>query len=184
MSNLITVNDNIETFMEERSFRDRNSSKLGVLEKVKNLIMLPDRLHVTTEMAANYYEVDLKLIQKVIERHRDELEQNGLQVLSGAELKDYHSYLILMSNNVRPFSSKTRYLTIIPRRALLRIGMLLRDSGVASMVRSYLLNVEMICREEAPEITTDALNKKATTYEEVLQQYLDYLKADKSYSWN
>ncbi|WP_052292924.1 phage antirepressor KilAC domain-containing protein [Desulfofarcimen acetoxidans] len=33
-------------------------------------------------------------------------------------------------------------LTIIPRRAILRIGMLLRDSEVAKTVRSYLLNVE------------------------------------------
>lgn len=176
MSNIITVSASIETFMEDRSLRDRNSSKLGVLEKVKNLTML-DGLHVTTEMAANYYEVDLKLIQKVIERHRDELELDGLLVLSGAELKEYHSYLVSVSNNVKPFSSKTRYLTIIPRRALLRIGMLLRDSEVASMVRSYLLNVEMICREEAPEITADALKKTTTTYAEVVKQYVDYLKA-------
>jgi hypothetical protein len=112
----------------------------------------------------------------VIERHRDELEENGLQVLSGAGLKEYHSSLMSVSNNVRPFSTKTRYLTIIPRRALLRIGMLLRDSEVASMVRSYLLNVEMICREEAPEITAGAFENTAKTYEEALRQLADYLK--------
>lgn len=180
MTDLTIINNDIEAFIEDRSLRDRNSGKLGVLEKVKNLTMLPDRLHVTTEMAANYYEVDLKLIQKVIERHRDELLQDGLLVLSGAELKEYHSYLMSVSNNVSPFSLKTRFLTIIPHRALLRIGMLLRDSEVAKMVRSYLLNVEMIAREKAPEITTEALLRTTMTYEEALRQLAENLEANKN----
>jgi len=176
MTDLVTTNNEIETFIEDRSLRDRNSNKLGVFEKVKNLTMLPDNLYVTTEMAANYYEVDLKLIQKVIERHRDELLHDGLRVLSGSELRRYHISLMSVSNNVSPFSLKTRFLTIIPRRALLKIGMLLRDSEVAKMVRTYLLNVEMVGRFNVSEITTEALEKTAKIYEETLRQLEEYVR--------
>ena len=57
-------------------------------------------------------------------------------------------------------SSKTqRSLRLIPRRAILRIGMLLRDSHVAKTVRSYLLNVEEEARVEAPQVVARAVKR-------------------------
>lgn len=44
---------------------------------------------------------------------------------------------------------------LFTRRAILRVGMLLRDSEVAKEVRTYLLNVEHDTQEKMPEIIDD-----------------------------
>lgn len=52
--------------------------------------------------------------------------------------------------------------TIIPRRTNLRIGMLLRDSQVARVVRDLLLNIEEVAHLDAPEVIKKAINKTAS----------------------
>ncbi|MEW2137326.1 restriction endonuclease [Streptomyces sp. NPDC005409] len=105
-----------------------------VLDKVKALSLLPDGLHVTTAMVAAYYEVAETAIRQLVQRHREELAANGLAVLRGSELRDFESDNLSLS--------KRRNLTIYSRRAVLNVGMLLRDSEVARQVRTYLLDAE------------------------------------------
>lgn len=157
MKNQLIANQvvTVESFINNRSVRDANINKVEILNKVKALTTLPDDMHVTVEMAADYYEVGVKAIKSITLRHRDELESDGLKVLKGYEFENFVSFSLKPANI--EVSPKTRSLTLIPRRALLRIGMLLRDSEVAKQVRSYLLNVEEIAQEEAPEINQQAL---------------------------
>lgn len=49
---------------------------------------------------------------------------------------------------------------LLPRRAVLRIGMLLRDSEVAAKVRTYLLNVEENTKQEDKEMITGSWDDK------------------------
>lgn len=123
-----------DALIESKTLRESVIYRVEVLEKVKNLSTLPDDIHVTVEMAATYYEVETNIIQKTISRNRDELELDGLKVLSGKRLADFKS--------ATNFTSKAPSLTLIPRRAMLRIGMLLQVSEVAKSVRSYLLDAE------------------------------------------
>lgn len=106
-------------------------------------------------MVADYYEVGVEAIKSLIKDHRDELTSDGLKVLSSIEFKDLARSF--EDKGMFGFSSKTRGLTLIPRRAILRIGMLLRDSQVARTVRTYLLNVEEEARAEAPHIVERAV---------------------------
>jgi len=46
--------------------------------------------------------------------------------------------------SVANISNKTRGILLFPRRAILRVGMLLRDSEVAKQVRTYLLDAEHV----------------------------------------
>ena len=48
---------------------------MDVLEKVKAMTLLPDDLHATVEMVADYYEVREKAIEVLIKDHRDELSR-------------------------------------------------------------------------------------------------------------
>lgn len=132
-----------ETLLESKSLRDKcvSDKNYEVLNKVKGLILLPDNTHITTEIVANYYEVGLEAINSLIKDHRNELNTDGLKVIEGEQLKSF--------KNICQIQSRARSLTIIPRRAILRIGMLLRDSSIAKEVRTYLLNVE-----ENTDITT------------------------------
>ncbi|MEV3051584.1 hypothetical protein ABNE24_12410 [Paenibacillus larvae] len=96
--------------------------------------MLPDDVNTSMELAAEFYEVSRQTIKSLIHDNREELESDGLRVLTGSELGSLKE-LSVISKNVPSF-------TIIPRRAVLRIGMLLRDSQVARSVRDHLLNIE------------------------------------------
>ncbi|WP_051663459.1 hypothetical protein [Alicyclobacillus macrosporangiidus] len=148
---------NADVLLEVRELRDHLADRVDVLNKVKALSLLPDGVNATVEMVAGYYEVGIEAIKSVIKDHRDELAEDGLNVLSGAELQEF----------VRSFgdpanlglSSKVRSLTLIPRRAILRVGMLLRDSDVAKTVRTYLLNVEEETRASAPQVVARAVNR-------------------------
>ena len=135
--------------VESKSMRDQMVSNATdermneVLNKVKGLILLPDETNVTTEMVASYYEVDKEAILYHIRNNKEELESDGLKVLKGKELKEFKDFL---TNGGLPHQSfigeRASALTIIPRRGILRLGMLLRDSIIAKSVRTYLLNVE------------------------------------------
>lgn len=169
---------NSEALLDSRSLRDRYAEKVEALERVGKLVLLPDDLHVTTEMAANFYKVAADNIRMLLAAYQDEFELDGKKVLTGFEL----SKLKLLSPMI---NKHTRQLTLLPRRAVLRIGMLLRDSEVAKVLRSYLLNVEEIAREKAPEIIGDAYEStiKAENlpmdYEESLVQLLEQVRANK-----
>lgn len=125
---------NESVLLESRTLRTSVLERTHVLDKVKTLSLLPDGLHVTTAMVAAYYEVAETVIRQLVQRHRDELASNGLAVLRGPELREFESDNLSLS--------KRRNLTIYSRRAVLNIGMLLRDSEVARQVRTYLLDAE------------------------------------------
>lgn len=126
---------------ESKSLRDENISKVEVLEKVKAIEYMTDDMIVSVEQAVNYYEVDKRTIERQISQNYEELKTDGLKILKGEELKNFKATV----TNVGTLKYASQF-TIIPRRALLRIGMLLRDSEVAAEVRTMLLNKE----ESAP----------------------------------
>jgi len=64
-------------------------------------------------------------------------------VLRGDNLKEFKG----SEDDFGNLENKIKYssqLTVLPRRAVLRVGMLLRDSEVAKKIRNYLLNVEEV----------------------------------------
>ncbi|WP_304459088.1 hypothetical protein [Alicyclobacillus sendaiensis] len=141
-----------EALIESKALREVYIHRVDVLDKVKALRLLPDDMHATIEMVAEYYEVGKQAVVSLIHDNREELESDGLKVLRGDELTSFKE-LGLVGKNASAF-------TIIPRRAILRIGMLLRDSEVAKEVRTMLLNIEETARKKAPEVVDEALAKR------------------------
>ncbi|MCV9948278.1 hypothetical protein [Paenibacillus sp. BT-177] len=125
---------------ESKSMRDDLVFKDEVLDKVKFVACLEGTTEVTVEMAASYYEVPIDTIQSVIRRNRSELNEYAeVRVLKGKTLGDFKTR-VQDEHAFKGISS----LTLITRRGLLRIGMLLTESEVAKSIRNYLLNVEEI----------------------------------------
>ncbi|MFE9865893.1 hypothetical protein ACFYPZ_24665 [Streptomyces sp. NPDC005506] len=131
---------------ESRTMRAQTIGRTDALDKVKALAMLPDSLHVTTEMAAAYYEVDTEAIHSLVRRNRDELEQNGMHTLQGAELR---AFKVETGGQGDHLFNGVRTLRLFTRRALLNVGQLLTESQVARRVREHLLNVEQGVRPQA-----------------------------------
>lgn len=119
-----------------------------ILDKIKAIPYLTKDMVVSVEQVANYYEVTKKAIETVILRNRDELEDDGIATLKGDELKDLRADICLLhGEGNKIISNKAQSLTILTKRAMLRIGMLLTTSGVARQVRNHLLN----CEEEVSQ---------------------------------
>lgn len=128
--------------------RDKYINRVNVLDKVKKLVMLPDGEHMTASQVANYYEVQKINIDHLFLKYRDELMEDGTKLLTGNELKQYKvTYLSTVSELKR-----VPKLTIFTRRAVLRIGMLLRESPVAKKIQNYLLNAEEQATQQQKEI--------------------------------
>ncbi|WP_104817298.1 hypothetical protein [Kitasatospora sp. MMS16-BH015] len=118
--------------LESRTLRGTMTGRVEVLDKVKALVLLPDGLHVTGQMVADYYEVGLEAIKSLVKDHREELENSGYRVVAGQELRSF--------KDLSSFDPRTPTLAVFPRRAVLNVGMLLRDSEVAREVRRWLLD--------------------------------------------
>ncbi len=143
----MTVIQELELIEGKKNVRDRYISRTEVLERVKELSLLSYKETATTEMVAEYYGVPESTIRAVVFDHEEELLSDGYNVVKGDGLKVLKGKLLEATN----LSSKIKYarqIAIFPRRAILRVGMLLRDSEVAKQIRTYLLNVEEISSTE------------------------------------
>jgi restriction system protein len=138
--------------LESRTLRESVAERTEVLNRVKALSLLPDGMHVTTAMVAVYFEVAETVINNLLSRHREELESNGLKVLRGADLQDFKELTLRFYPQSYP--QPRAGLAVWPRRAVLNVAMLLRDSEVARQVRTYLLDVEQASRTH--QIIVDA----------------------------
>lgn len=121
------------TLAQARVDRDALIGRTDVLDKVGALRCLPDDMHVQTAEVAAFYRVDPGTIRQIVNRNREELDDDGYTVTSRSEFEA--SYKMSL-----PSSAST--VALFPRRAVLRIGMLLRDSEVARKVRDMLLDAE------------------------------------------
>jgi len=141
-------NNQEQVLIESPTLRERYIDNVDVLDKIKAVLYLTNDMVVSVEQVANYYEVSLKAIQTVIQRHRDELEDDGIYVLKDEKLEELKQNICDLHGEDYKISNKTRAFTILSRRAFLRIGMLLTTSFVAKKVRNYLLNLEETSTEE------------------------------------
>lgn len=147
---------NQETFNESKELRDRMSERHEVLEKVKDLLLIPWTEYATLKQVAEYYEVEEKAVEKICSRHLEELESDGMCVRKHNELLIRHNVglktskgkVTILFENGETFDYPNRGLKVFPRRAILRVGMLLRDSRVAKEIRTQLLNIEEKVSEE------------------------------------
>jgi hypothetical protein len=137
---------NEEELIENRKIREKmmNEANLSIFNKFKEIVFLDDNEVVTINQVAEYYEVTNRTIENIITEHKDELiNDDGVKVLRGDNLKEFKG----SEDDFGNLENKIKYssqLTVFPRRAVLRVGMLLRDSEVAKKIRNYLLNVEEV----------------------------------------
>lgn len=130
--------------LENKELRFKKLDRIDVLEKVGNLLMLPDETSATTTQVSLFFNVGLEAIKSLIKENREELTTNELIVLKGEELKKFKGKF---DRSFKDLSKINRELTIFTKRTILNVAMLLRDSEVAKEIRIRLLDVI----EEAPK---------------------------------
>lgn len=103
-------------------------------------ILWKGKVFITREMAANFFEVDIRTISRYIEQNNDELISNGYEVLKGKKLK---SFLETARNSGKDINvpTKTTVLGVFDFRAFLNLAMLISESDRARALRQMMLDI-------------------------------------------
>ena len=154
--------------LENKEMRDNLVERLDVLDKVGSLLLLDELQMATTEQVAKYYGVEKNVIEKCVGNNKEEIESDGY----GVKTKDYlltenisvktkrGGFNILDDNGEVVASGSNKGIALFPKRAILRVGMLLRDSEVAKELRTQLLNVVETVAETNDELLVKEADKE------------------------
>ncbi|KJR97996.1 MAG: hypothetical protein VR68_11910 [Peptococcaceae bacterium BRH_c4a] len=157
--------------VESKTARQQMIGRCSILDKIKVLPYLTKDARSTIQQAAAYYEVSEKTIDTVLKRNQEEFKEDGIKVVSGQELKT----ILCDLHDEGSKSSKTRKLTLLPKRAVLRLGMLLTESEVAKTVRNYLLNLEEVAEPDQKEwsLQRELSKAKRRTVTDAIRDYIE-----------
>lgn len=136
------------TLPSARAERDQLGAHVEVLRKVKAFCQLPQDTKITTELVARFYGVGLEAVKSLVKDNRDELAANGFRVITGDELRSL--------KDLSGSTSRAASMALFSLRAVLNVGMLLRDSEVAQEVRTRLLDAhqEQAAGMRMPDLST------------------------------
>lgn len=158
-----------ESMVDNYDLRNELIARTEVLDKVKKLLLIPEMNCMTIRQVADYYEVEPEAINKCYQRNRAEIEGDGIttktskafkKLLIGQDVQlvqNKTNLLIQIDDNTR-LEIPNRGIKCFSKRAVLRIGMLLRDSKIAQEVRTQLLNIVEHTAEEKPELLTQDID--------------------------
>lgn len=104
-------------------------------------ILWNNKIYLTRDDVAAFYEVDIRTISRYIEQNNDELTQNGYVVLTGKKLQDFITNASTNFAKDINVPSKIRQLGIFDFRAFLNLGMLLSESSKAKVLRQMILDI-------------------------------------------
>lgn len=145
------------------ALRNKLADRMEVLDKVKELFLLPQLEMMTAQQVANYYGVGVGAVQSCFKDNRDEISADGVSkctpktmlerfVPKGQIVKTQYYADFKLSDEVT-LRVPNVGINLFSKRAILRIGMLLRGSNVAREVRSQLLNAFEKTASKAPTKT-------------------------------
>lgn len=153
--------------LENKQKREEVIDRVEVLEQVGELLLLPNTEYATTETVARYYDVEIDTIKKIISRHKQEISSNGYRLFSKSEIEK-----ILKGQNVTlDITIPNRGMNLFSKRAILNIGMLLRDSKVAIELRSRLLDI--IHDAEQGQGNVDAIINEISEEKQLMLQRIE-----------
>lgn len=122
-------------------------------------ILYENKYRFTKTQVAQYFEVDNRTIDRLLENNKEELSQSGYEVYTGVQLNSFknHIYHFLDNNsdgndidvvtirkqyeNELDNLKRTSALGIFTYKAFLNIGMLLTESESAQKLRSAILDI-------------------------------------------
>lgn len=168
----MNANKNLVT---NKDLREELIDKVEVLDKVGTLLLLNELDMATVEMVAEYYGVTVEVVKMCVKNNRDEIENDGYKVWKKLDFNE--SKINLLSSTKTNFTVglgeselvvSNRGVALFPKRAILRIGMLLRDSAVAKEVRTQLLNVVEVVKENNDEMLVQEIDKEKQLYMNIM----------------
>ena len=129
--------------IEKQEMRSKFLERIDILETVGGLLTLPNTDLMTTKMVAEFYQVGFEAIKTAYSRNRDELMESGAKTVSSLDLQELKSKV-----QNATLLGQAKSVTVFSKRAVLNVGMLLRDSSVSKELRSQILNTMEVVLDE------------------------------------
>ena len=116
----------------------------------------------TKQQLADYFEVDIRTIERIVENNKEEILESGYEIYTGIKLKDFKDKIsdflkkinegnhvpdtnvgnmVLSFENEQDSLSKTPQLSVFTYKSFLNVGMILTGSEKAQYLRSAILDV-------------------------------------------
>lgn len=145
--------------------RNALNNKLALPEIYKVLcfpsVLFEKKYRFTRQQVADYYEVDIRTIIRILEEHEEEIHKQGYELLTGERLREFKNEVTIQDIPTLNSEeiSRAPSLGVFTFRAFLNVGMLLSDSERARQTRSIIL-----------DIVIDVLNKKSEGHTKFINQ--------------
>lgn len=120
-----------------------NDIAFSEIQKAVNVkcIIWNDNLYLTKDMVATFFGVEVRTIERYINKYSEELQGNGYAVLKGKKLEEF---LKIYENNFATdinVGHKIRALSVFDFKAFLNMAMLLVESETAAELRRIMLDI-------------------------------------------
>ncbi len=172
------------SLINDRQLRERYISKVESLDKVKKLFLIPKMECMTIRQLSDYFDVGYEAIKSQYKRNQDEFDEDGVtfktpsdfHIFNGSDrtvkdMNQQHGKLVItLSDNIK-LVIPNRGIKCFPKRAILRMAMLLQDSEVAKEVRTQLLNIAEKVIEKEPEKAVEDIESEQKYLDDIIEAY-------------
>ena len=120
-----------------------NALAVSEIQKTSKIdcVCFDDKMYLTKELVAEFFEVDIRTIERYTSSYSDELRKNGYEILRGEKLKRFLSAYRLHFGTDINVGTKTTVLGVFDFKAFLNIAMLLSESENARIMRQLMLDI-------------------------------------------
>ncbi|MGX7198719.1 DNA-binding protein [Enterococcus nangangensis] len=153
------------------SYLDRQNilnNKLAIKEaedvyKLNGLLFEGVQVYSNAQIA-EFFEVDLRTIERIIESDRKELEKNGLMVLTGKKLAQFKDAVSKEPKADIAIGANTRSFSVSTFRTILNFSMLIKSSEKARLVRSRILDIVLDVLTKKTDGKVKYINQRDASY--------------------
>lgn len=166
-------------FINDKNLREKSLGRVEVLDKVKEVILLPYGEVMTARQVADYFEVPINSINTTTKRYREELDEYGVKTILGIELINFKNNFDQETLIKYKLNKANRSLNLYETKAIFKLAFLLEESDIAKQIREIL-------KDEYPNVycSLSSTPAKFKRYEDKLEYMLneifgDYIKIEK-----
>jgi len=155
MEDLINSNIERQNILNNKYAVQRIQEYIGITGMI-----FENEYKFTTQMVADFYEIDERTVKRYLEKYSKEIKHNGYILTKGKQLKEFK----LQFAHVINVPSKTTQLGLFNFRSFLNLAMLLSESEKAKHLRSKMLDIVIDTINQKTGGNTKYINQRDTDY--------------------
>jgi len=120
-----------------------NGVALEEIKKTTNIkgVEFEGSMRLTKDQISLFFDIDIRTLERYVEKFGDELSTNGYEVLKGQKLKKFREEIGKQFVTDIDVGLKVRNLAIFDFRSFLNLAMLLTESDNARILRQTILDI-------------------------------------------